>query len=412
MNQVSLELGGPSRCTKKRLFTTAGMDLFDKKIQLLQLYYPSYSASVLTEILRGCHGDVAQARLLIDGPAKLTAPVQRTLPVKRKDEFEPQPQKRARPGFGAGTTARASITLNTPEDVAQHLGRYALLHPNFFPKELADGLLDELAASKEKFHHRQFYLFGTLCQLNVLVAPFAIRDSERPPLVYDGLAVGGSAGAHEYSRRFELAAKKLEHWINDTVIPQTPRLPFQRKDKWKAEFCVANMYEKLSNHLDWHSDRLSSIGPHNFIALVLLGLTRVFKLRSTHTAGPVYLVPLPHNSVFLMRPGCQEEYKHTLGAMTKLVLVHPVVGTLRFSLTFRHYPSDFIRNLPKCRCGIPMLLRRAFKSKDTRGMYFWLCENVYQNKDCGAFEWANFDNWDGHFVAASQGEASRWLAPE
>lgn len=386
----------------------AGMDLFDKKLELLQLYYPGYSASVLSEILRGCHGDVAQARKLIDGPAKLKAPVQRTLPVKRKAEpLAPDAQKRTAQG-----PFHRTITLNTPDDVNEHLGCYALLHLNFFPQELADGLLHELVSSKDKFHSRQFYLFGNLCQLNMMVAPFAARDNDCPALVYNGLAVGGSAGPHEYTHRFDLAAKRLEAWMNETVIPGSKRLPFQRKDRWKAGFCVVNMYEKLNNHLDWHLDRLSSIGPHNFIASVLLGLTRVFKLRSTHNTGPVYLVPLPHNSVFLMRPGCQEEYKHTLGPMAKLVLLHPDVGSLRISLTFRHYPADFIRNLPKCRCDIPMMLRRAFKSKETRGTYFWLCENVYQNKDCGAFEWANFDNWDGHFIATSQEVASRWLAPE
>lgn len=403
------------------------MDLLRKKTQLLQLYYPDYSADVLRDILASCNGDVDQARVLIEGPKhqKLTGQIQRTLPVKAKRKLEvtatPLPLSLALVVAPENAKKRQitnrlpQITLNTPEDVEVHLGGYALLYVNFFPKELANDLLNELTESKHKFKYRQFYLFGNLCQLDVLVAPFAARDNDCPTVVYNGLPVqgGDSPGPHEYTRHFELAAKYLEEKMNKSIIPLNPRLPYQRNDKWSAEFCVANMYEKLSNHLDWHSDRLSYIGPHNYIASVLLGLTRVFKLRSTHKpSSPVYLVPLPHNSLFLMKPGCQEEFKHTLGPMGKLLLLHPQVGTLRFSLTFRHYPADFIRNLPRCRCDLPMMLRRAFKSPETKGFYFWLCENVYQNKDCGTFHWADFNNHKDHFVAKSQDLASRWIAPE
>lgn len=416
-------------------------ELLEKKTELLSLYYPGYCSDILRDILVSCSGDIDKAKALIEGPKahKLFAAVQSTLTshVKKEVLEKEEERKRKLPKLGelesslttkrvrpapseseTGTANRVrapQITLNTPEDVEKHLGRWALLELKFFPRDVADDLLAELAAAKDKFKTRQFYLFGNLCTLDVLTTVFAARDNDCPSLVYNGLPVAGAnlKGPNEYSRRFETAAKYLEDAMNERVIPLNPRLPLQRKERWTAGFCVANRYQKMSNHLDWHSDRLSHIGPHNYIASVLLGLTRIFKLRSTYDPnGPVYLVPLPHNSLFIMKPGCQEEFKHTLAPMSRTLLLHPEVGSLRIGLTFRHYPADFIRNVPKCRCNIPMMLRRAFKSAKTKGTYYWLCENVYQNKECGTFHWADLSNFEGHFVAASVESASRWLADE
>lgn len=354
--------------------------LLDEKLSLLCLYYPDYERDALKGLLLLCSGDVEKTRELLSGPK----------PKKRQHTFQAPIAKRV------AKTNLAKITLLGPKDVEAHLGKYASFYPNFFDKSLADALLDELVEKKDRFYSTEFHLFGNKCRLHHGVATFAAPDSERPEMVYNGLRMRDPI---PYSPDFAAAAEKIEAHV-DKVMRNKPKLPFQRKERWRSEYCVANYYEKLDNHLDWHSDRLSHIGPHNYIASVLLGSTRVFRLRHASGKGPTFEIPLPHNSLFLMHAGCQEEYKHCVSSMSKSIQLHPKVGSSRFSLTFRHYPAEFIKRLPKCKCNIGMVLRRS-----REGRYFWLCESVYQNKECGTFHWADFARPD----MVSQGTVSTWL---
>ena len=134
---------------------------------------------------------------------------------------------------------------------------------------------------------------------------------------------------------------------------------------------------------------MSHIGPHNFIVSISLGATREFRLRKNYTDGtdpsPIYSIIIPHNSMVIMQAGCQEEYRHSVNSMRTALQVNPISGAARFNLTFRFYPLQFIKQLPRCECNLTMTLRRSFKSIETRGKYFWSCENKYQNKDCGCF---------------------------
>lgn len=420
--------------------------LFADKLELLQLYYPSFLADALSDLLRGCAGDLAATRNLIDPkPAKRSA-LHQTSITKHVECGKRQNTELAGTTEIAGTTELTGntnlavtklttsrnenyrtrepspgttpkkrktanvVTLNTPADVARHLGPYASLHANFLPKKVADGLLDDLVTHKEAFEMYEFHLFGNKCQLNHGVATFSAPGAVYPSLVYNGRL---ERKLVPFSANFTEAADLIQKFVNGTVIPSVPALLFQRTDTWTSDYCVGCYYEKLLNNLDWHSDRLSHIGPHNFIASISLGATRMFRLRSTHVAdGHIMQVPLPHNTLFLMRPGCQEEFKHCVAPMGRAVDLHPKVGSTRFGLTFRHYPVEFIRNLPKCACDMSMTLRRTFKSVATRGRYFWLCENKYQNKDCGSFFWCDFSNEAGHYVAEDLDHCSVWVAPD
>lgn len=415
--------------------------LFTQKLELLQLYYPSFLADALSSLLHSCGGSVEETRDLIDPrPSKkaahnqaslskhiklekasessLAAGAKRPLCDDKKSSGNDSLDKKTRvlqalPKSLSLPKKRRTIkviTVNSPEDVARHFGPYASLHRTFLPEEVADGLLHDLAQRKDKFIAHKFSLFGNACVLNHGVATFSLPDSVYPTLVYNGLV---SRNPIPYTSNFDQAANIIQKYLNDEIIPSVERLPFQHSDTWTSDYCVANYYEKLSNNLEWHSDRLSHIGPHNFVASISLGSTRMFRLRSTHRAdGPIFEIPLPHNSLFLMRPGCQEEFKHCISSMSKAVALHPLVGSTRFGLTFRHYPKEFILNLPKCKCGLGMTLRRTYKAVETRGKYFWLCENKYQNKDCGTFHWCDFSNWKDHFVAEDPSKTSIWIAPE
>lgn len=279
-----------------------------------------------------------------------------------------------------------------------------MLKHNFLEKDIADELLDELAECNS-FETNKFWLFNRQCESSHAVACFASESYSCPKLVYNGAY---SRDPQRYSKVFSTAAAKLQHYMNETVIPSRKPLKYQRKEPWTSHFCVVNRFQNVRAKLDWHSDRLNHIGPHNFIASISLGSPRYFSLRSSHLPrAKTYKVLLPHNCLFVMHPGCQEEFKHTVQPMRAPVALHPKYGSLRFSLTFRHYLNDFIDLAPRCRCDLPMVLQRAFKSKETHGAYFWLCEARYQNRDCGSFSWADFNSPD--YTAPSIDFALRWV---
>lgn len=420
--------------------------LFPEKLQLLQLYYPDYLDVALGELLRGCNGDVEATRGLLEGPrpikrlglhqSSLGRHVKPKLPertegdhknVKREHEGQVSPKGTAvsqndscsltLPLSPSKITNRlnprnksAIITLNTPEDVDKHLSSYASLYPNFFAKDVADRLLDDVLAQKDHYINHKFYLFGNHCVLNHGFASFGKPDADYADLIYNGLK---SRKPMPYSKVFSETVEIIDDFVNDVVIPQTKRLPFQRTDRWSGTYCAVNYYEKLQNNLEWHSDRLSHIGPHNFIASISLGSTRLFRLRSNRSKhAPIYQIPLPHNSLLVMKPGCQEEFKHCVNSMSKSLEVHPKIGTMRFGLTYRYYAHDFLANIPKCKCNMSMTLRRSYKTPATRGRYFWLCENLYQNRDCGSFHWADFSNAKEHYVAKDTENISTWIADD
>lgn len=402
-------------------------DLFQDKLLLLQLYYPAILQEVLKDFLTNCGGDLDATRSLIDGkprPKKRPASAQAVLTTFT----EKRPKTNIYGGNGSGIilnspgrtlnndkdkktrNALEIITLNTPLDVRKYLHPYASLHLNFLPESIYNRLQDDLISTKDKFGTNRFHLFGNKCQLNHTTGIFCRPSAEYSRLVYNGLKQRKQLA---YSESMEEAAKFTECFLNEKIIPNAERLVWQLKEPWTNDFSVVNCYEKLQNNMDWHSDRLSHIGPHNYVASISLGSTRMFRLRSTYKEhGPIYQIPLPHNSIFVMRPGCQEEFKHCLNPMLKPIDVHPSLGTLRFGITARCYPTSFIKNLPKCKCGIGMLLRRSHKSLSTRGKYFWLCENVYQNKGCTSFHWCDFNNVAGHYIAEDNESVSVWVAPE
>lgn len=388
--------------------------LAQQKLQLLQLYYPSYLLHFLQELLTLCLGDVASTRALIDGlrPKKRGSSYQAPLAgVKSKvARVAALPNLPGSPKSSAPPARSKIITLNTPGEVAAALGRYASLHLNFLPERLTKELQADILGRRDLFKCNQFYLFGNQCQLNHLTGVFSRPHAEYPRMVYNGQRFKNVA---PYTPLMERSAALLESFMNEKVIPKVERLPFQLKEPWSNDFNVINCYDKLHNNLDWHSDRLSHIGPHNFVASISLGSTRMFRLRNTYVKhAPIYQIPLPHNSLLLMQPGCQEEFKHCVSPMLKAIDVHPELGTLRLGITSRFYPCDFIENLPKCKCDMRMILRRSYKTLSTRGRYFWLCENTYQNKACATFHWADFSNAKGHYIAEKPECISVWVAPE
>lgn len=375
--------------------------LFQEKVALLQLYYPSYEKAVLEDLLASCLGSVDETRSLISGvsvPKRPRGSLFQAPIVKEKRKFSPETTSNKKPRFRV-------VTLHTADQIRLHLHPYVSMYKNFLDKKDADELPRSLLRMMKGLEFRRFHLFENECVLNH-TSKYFYREGNRHDYTYNG-ETHDPAGT-TYDDLLERVSKKVDTFVNEKIRPTTTRLPFEQNVPWQANSCVVNYYEKLSNNLDWHSDRLNYMGPQNYICLVSLGATRYFRLRRTYGDTTIYQIPLPHNTLLVMHPGCQEEFKHCVNPMLKAEQLHPVLGAARYNITFRSHLAEFRGRLPKCKCGMLMMLRRSFKDPATRGKYFWTCENVYQNKDCGLYQWADFTKTP--MVAPSEAEASVWLA--
>lgn len=386
----------------------------DRKIEVLKKEYPGIEEETLLELLIACDGSAEATMSMINdsfptiqrkrkvGALYQTSITSLIAPVSK--------QKKLKVLSGR----KKVITLNTADEVEQHLAPYVSFHKSFLPTDLADRTLGYLVTQTDKVSPNEFYLFDNLCKANHSLGFFHTPNLNS---VYENLIYNGKKSVSNlYKEEFEEVSLFVKNFMNNKIIPKVKRLPFQSTESWNSDVCLVNYYEKLSNNLEWHSDRMSHIGPHNFIVSISLGATREFRLRKNYTDStdlpPIYSIIVPHNSMVIMQPGCQEEYKHSVNPMPTALQVNSISGAGRFNLTFRFYPLQFLQSLPRCHCKLTMSLRRSFKNIETRGKYFWTCENKYQNKDCGCFYWARLDKIEDNFIAENEGKASQWIAPE
>jgi hypothetical protein len=88
-------------------------------------------------------------------------------------------------------------------------------------------------------------------------------------------------------------------------------------------------------------------------------------------------IHLPHNSLLVMHAEMQEEWKHSI-APAQAIDPHPIAENKRINITYRYYKDSLHPRLtPKCRCGIPTVLRCVQRRKGNRGRYIWMCHVNY-----------------------------------
>lgn len=117
-------------------------------------------------------------------------------------------------------------------------------------------------------------------------------------------------------------------------------------------------------------------------------------------------IHLPHNSLLVMHADMQEGWKHSV-APAQAIDPHPLAGSRRINITYRHYRAGFHpRHTPRCPppCGVPAVLRVVSRKRENWGRYFWMCHagNVPGKEACGFFRWAEFDD-DGEPVGVEGG---------
>jgi hypothetical protein len=194
-----------------------------------------------------------------------------------------------------------------------------------------------------------------------------------------------------------------------TMYPNGQKLKHQSPDPWNPNVAFANCYTGPQQNVGYHSDQLTYLGPRAVIGSLSLGVAREFRVRriipkdsdSTITDDPdaegQIAIHLPHNSLLVMHAEMQEEWKHSI-APAQAIDPHPIAGNRRINVTYRDYRQSLHpKYTPKCKCGIPTVLKVVQRKKESHGKYFWMCHGgfVPGKESCEFFQWADFDD-DGN----------------
>lgn len=210
---------------------------------------------------------------------------------------------------------------------------------------------------------------------------------------------------------------KVQDAVNTEVAtrirtyPNGEKLKYQSPDAWKPNAAFVNCYNGGSESVGYHSDQLTYLGPRAIIGSISLGVAREFRVRQiipqeadskekskepSDAEGQI-AIHLPHNSLLVMHAEMQETWKHSI-APAQAIDPHPISGNRRINITYRNYKSLLHpKYTPKCKCGVPTILRVVQRKKENLGRYFWMCYagNVPGKEGCTYFEWAEFDD-DGN----------------
>ncbi|AGO10775.1 AaceriAFR741Wp [[Ashbya] aceris (nom. inval.)] len=391
----------------------------DEKLAKLKAIIPSADTEVLLDLLVSCGGNFNEAAALLRTDRN-ASDEQDTRPVKK---VRLQKQQSLSRYFGLKETSflpavgRRPVVLHGKHDIEGAL-RYCTYHTNVLPAALADRLLARVM-NDERAKPNEFYLFGNRCVTNCRTLLYGNLDAaDAGRIFYNGHASKPAS----YDADLCEAQRLVEELVN-AELAKRAKLPFQvPAGNWRCPVAVANIYERDSD-LQWHSDRLTYIGPHAIVASLTLGFERDFRLRRVYPAdSQIYSIPLAHNSVLIMHAGCQEEFKHCIPPISKRSKVsttdlHPVSGSVRVSLTFRHYKVDLARDAMCTECGYPMDLRRTYKTPSKRGRYIWICSRSYSSgtdervgNACKGIKYARVDAIPP--VTDIESEGNFWLADD
>ncbi|KAK4949825.1 hypothetical protein LTR10_011667 [Elasticomyces elasticus] len=399
----------------------------DIKLAILASLHPEKSQDDLLEILLSCDGSVEHASqsmfaasLMPGLKRRLTTPgMQSALPFALPTTKSPSKQTLTKKG--------RTLHLYTPQDIANHTP-CSIVH-NFLPPHLATALMEELLAEVSTYESISFKIFD-----NVVKSPhtacfyvdsLADIQRQRSEYYYNGNDLGDIRQILPAMRQVsdlvrDAVNKEIEIRIRD-FYPDGKKLKYQSPKTWQPNAAFVNCYDGGAQHVGYHSDQLSYLGPRAIIGSLSLGVEREFRVRkivpkhdpddpnpptsAADDSGQI-AIHLPHNSFLVMHAEMQEEWKHSI-APAQTITPHPLAGNKRINITYRWYREDFRpKYTPKCRCGVPCVLKTVQKQKANRGRYMWMCQ-VGSKPDggegCGWFEWARFTD-DGVPVG--------WKGPE
>jgi hypothetical protein len=390
----------------------------DVKLAILSSLHPNYSHDDLIEVLLGCEGSVKAAlETLSSGEGQKEG-----LPVRRKEGTSVGPQS-SLPSFIGGpegqTSPKRSKTLTKkgrtlhlydPADIAAHTP-CSIIH-NFLPPKLATALLHELLPEVTTYKSATFKLFDNVVQSPhtacFYVNDLAERQRQRTEYLYNGSNLDDVRAILPEMRKVsdlveEAVNQEIQKRIRDHY-PDGKKLKYQCPAPWKPNAAFVNCYDGGKQSVGYHSDQLSYLGPRAVIGSLSLGVAREFRVRkivpkeeddrgeAADASGQIS-IHLAHNSLLVMHAEMQEEWKHSIAPATSID-PHPVAGNKRINITYRWYRESFHPKFtPKCKCGVPTVLKTVQKQKANRGRYMWMCQVGGQpggGGGCGFFVWAEF----------------------
>jgi 2OG-Fe(II) oxygenase superfamily/GRF zinc finger len=213
---------------------------------------------------------------------------------------------------------------------------------------------------------------------------------------------------------------EIQRRIRD-FYPDGKKLKYQSPDPWIPNAAFVNCYNGPRESLGYHSDELTYLGPRPVIGSLSLGVAREFRVRKIVAENEEYRkedgsladaqgqisIHLPHNSLLVMHAEMQEEWKHSI-APAQTIDPHPLAKNKRINITYRSYKQKLHPKLmPKCKCGVPTVLRCVQRKKENRGRYMWMCHTNYVpgQMGCSFFQWAEFDdNGEPPWAQKTKGE--------
>lgn len=385
------------------------------KLAILSSLHSEYSHDDLLEVLLGCEGSVDAALEVLSSAAGRSLPMRRkqstsigyqsSLPYPTGADGQTSP-KRPKTLTKKGKT----LHLYDPADIAAHTP-CSIIH-NFLPPELATALLHELLPEVTSYESATFKLFD-----NVVKSPhtacfyvndLAERERQRTDYLYNGSNLEDvRAILPEMRKVSELVEEAVNSEIQTRILqyyPEGRKLKYQSPARWKPNAAFVNCYDTGKQSVGYHSDQLSYLGPRAVIGSLSLGVAREFRVRkivpreaddkgeAADASGQIS-IHLPHNSLLVMHAEMQEEWKHSI-APALSIDPHPVAGNKRINITYRWYRESFHPKFtPKCKCGVPTVLKTVQKQKANRGRYMWMCQVGAQpgaGDGCGFFVWAHF----------------------
>jgi alkylated DNA repair dioxygenase AlkB len=403
----------------------------DGKLAILSSLHSEYSHDDLLEVLLGCEGSVEAALealssgaghgLLLRRKQSTSIGVQTSLSYLTGAPESQTSPKRPKTLTKKGKT----LHLYDPADIAAHTP-CSIIH-NFLAPELATALLHELLPEVPTYQSATFKLFD-----NVVKSPhtacfyvndLAERQRQRTEYLYNGSNLEDvRAILPEMRKVSDLVEEAVNQEIQKRIkehYPDGKKLKYQCPARWKPNAAFVNCYDTGKQSVGYHSDQLSYLGPRAIIGSLSLGVAREFRVRkivpreeddkgeAADASGQIS-IHLPHNSLLVMHAEMQEEWKHSI-APALSIDPHPVAGNKRINITYRWYRESFHPKFtPKCKCGVPTVLKTVQRQKANRGRYMWMCQVGGQpgrGDGCGFFVWAEFTD-DGEPIWNHKGSAS------
>lgn len=406
------------------------------KLARLISLFPDIDETVLLDVLVSYEGCVEAASACLDARRDSKRETSTSIPGIQTSLLSTFQSTNSNPstashGWSKPLTKRGkTLHLYSPEDIAKHTP-CSIIH-NFLPSEEANALLTELLREAKTFQPDTFQLFDKTVTSPHTSKLYVSTDYElrqqTEQYVYNGVY---QKDVRKLSPRMKTVSEKVQRAVNEHVrqriqthYPDGKKLRYQSPKEWVPNAAFVNCYDGPQESVGYHSDQLTYLGPRAIIGSLSLGVAREFRVRKVvardnpseddntqkqqdeetskkpRLSDPIadaqgqISIHLPHNSLLVMHAEMQEEWKHSIPAVST-ISPHPIAGNKRINITYRWYRESLHpRNIPRCRCNVPTILRCVQRKQGSRGRYMWMCYAGYSpgSKGCSFFQWAEFDD--------------------